>query len=166
MELATYVEFFKGLPPELVTLLVAMLPIAELRASIPLALEVFGLPIWSAILWSVIGDMIPATLILLFIEQIVNAFVRGSRPFGRAYQRWAVSTEKKFQSGYAKYGAAVALAIFVGIPLPLTGSWSGALASFLFRIPKPIAFVAIFVGVIIAAVIVTLVDLGIVKFFF
>jgi len=60
----------------------------------------------------------------------------------------------------------VALAIFVGIPLPLTGSWSGALAAFLFGIPKRVALVSISVGVCIAAGIVTLVDLGIVKLFF
>lgn len=161
-----YIEFFEGLPGELVTLVVAMIPIAELRVSIPLALEVYHLSVPSAIFWSVVGDMIPATLIILYIDRLALWACRISATSKRCYGWFAARTRRKFKKGYAKYGAAVALAIFVGIPLPLTGSWSGALAAFLFGIPKRVAFVSVFVGVFIAAIIVTLVDLGIVKIFF
>lgn len=160
------VTFFKNLPPELATVLVAMIPIAELRVSIPLALEVYHLSIPSAIFWSVFGDMIPATLIVLYIDRIAVWACRVSRTTKRCYDWYATRTRRKFESGFAKYGAAIALAIFVGIPLPMTGSWSGALAAFLFGIPKRVAWISIFIGVIISAVIVTLVDLGVVKIFF
>ena len=143
-----------------------MIPIAELRVSIPIALEVYHLSIPMAIFLSVLGDMIPATIIVLCLERIVK-WVCGISPLGERCYLWMVRrTVKKFEHGYAKYGAAIALAIFVGIPLPMTGSWSGALAAFLFGIPKRVALPAIFVGVCMAAVIVTLLDLGIVKLFF
>lgn len=166
MEGSWYIDFFRGLPPELVTLLVAMIPIAELRVSIPIALEVYHLSIPSAIFWSVVGDMIPATLIVLYIDRVAVWACRISKTSKRCYDWYAARTKKNFASGYAKYGAGVALAIFVGIPLPLTGSWSGALAAFLFGIPKRVAWISIFAGVILAAIVVTLVDLGVVKLFF
>lgn len=164
--IAALLEFLKELPPELATVLIAMIPLTELRASVPIALGVFHLSALSAIFWSVIGDMVPATIILIFIDDIAEWFCRQSEVVNRLYHRWAARTAKKFQSGFARYGAAVALAIFVGIPLPMTGAWSGALAALLFGIPKRVAFVAIFIGVIIAAIIVTLVSLGVVKLFF
>ncbi len=159
-----YLDFFRSWPPEVATLLVAMIPVAELRVSIPLALEYFGLPVWSAIFWSVAGDMIPAILIILFFDQLARWFCLFSGTTKRCYEWLANRTAKKFEKGYQKYGAAVALAIFVGIPLPLTGSWSGALAAFLFGVPKRVALVSILVGVIIAAGLVTLIDLGLVRF--
>ncbi|MBI4133006.1 small multi-drug export protein [Candidatus Uhrbacteria bacterium] len=161
-----YADLFRGLPPEIVTLLIAMIPIAELRVSIPVALEVYHLSIPSALFWSIVGDMIPATIIVLYIDRIARWLCRISSPAARCYSWFTARTRKRFERGYAKYGAAVALAIFVGIPLPFTGSWSGAFAAFLFGIPKRVALVSILVGVCIAAVIVTLVDLGIVKLFF
>ncbi len=164
--MAAYVEIFRGMSAEVATLLIAMIPIAELRVSIPVALEVYHLSVPSAIFWSVAGNMIPATLIVLYIDRIAVWACRISKTTKRCYDWYASRTRKKFSSGYAKYGAAVALAIFVGTPLPLTGAWSGALAAFLFGIPKRVAWVSIFIGVIIAAIVVTLVDLGLVKLFF
>lgn len=156
----------KGLPSELVTVIIAMIPVTELRASIPIALEVFDLSPFSAIVWSVIGNMVPATIVLIFIDDFVRWFSRRSGFVKRYYDRWALRTSKTFQKDAAKFGAAIALAIFVGIPLPLTGAWSGALAASIFGIPKRVAFMAILVGVIIAAIIVTLISLGVVKLFF
>lgn len=158
--------FLKGLPPELATVILAMIPLTELRASIPIALGVFHLSALSAIFWSVLGDMVPAVIILMFIDDLVGWLSRKSGFLKRHYDRWVAHTEKVFRKEYARYGAAIALAIFVGIPLPMTGSWSGALAAFLFGIPKRVAFVAIFIGVIIAALIVTGVSLGVFKLFF
>lgn len=163
---AAIIEFLKDLPPEFATMIIAMIPVTELRVSIPVALGPFDLSVVSAIFWSVLGDMVPATIILIFISDIAEWFCRRSGAVNRVYQRWVARTTKKFQSGFARYGAAIALAIFVGIPLPFTGSWSGALAAFIFGIPKRVAFVAIFIGVIIAAFIVTGISLGAIKLFF
>lgn len=166
MSLDFYFQFLKGLPPELVTMIVAMMPVGELRVSLPLALEVYHLPIWKAVVWSVIGDMIPATLILIFADKIVLAVTTWFGFSKRWYDRWVARTTKRLESDAARYGVAAALAIFVGIPLPFTGAWSGALLAFLFHMPKGAGFVAILIGVIIAAGIVTLVDKGIVTIFF
>ncbi|MBI4280934.1 small multi-drug export protein [Candidatus Uhrbacteria bacterium] len=161
-----YLIWFRDLPPALATLIIAMIPIAELRVSIPVALEVYHLSIPSAIFWSVLGDMIPATLIIMFIDRLAAWGCRHSKRTEHFYQRMAKRTAKKFEKGYLKYGAAVALALFVGVPLPMTGSWSGALAAFLFGIPKRVALPAILVGVCLAAGVVALAYLGLVKLFF
>ncbi|MDP3985224.1 MAG: small multi-drug export protein [bacterium] len=156
-----WAAWFQGLPPEMITFLVAMIPIAELRVSIPLALEVLHLPIPQAIFWSVAGNMIPAIAIVFWIEPLARGACRFSSTGKRCYDWFSHRTRSKFARGYAKYGAAIALVIFVGIPLPITGAWSGSLAAFLFGIPKRVALPAIFIGVCIAAVIVTIIDLGV-----
>lgn len=166
MDIKIILDFFEGLPPELATALLAMLPITELRASVPIALGVFHLSIFSAIFWSVLGNMLPVVFIFIFIDPFVAWLSRRSGLVRRVYESWASRTSKIFQKDAAKYGAAIALAIFVGIPLPMTGAWSGVLAAFLFQIPKKIAFVAVLAGVIISAMIVAMVSLGVVKIFF
>jgi len=166
MDISILLDFFKGLPPELIVTLLAMIPITELRVSIPIALEVFDMSVFSAIFWSVLGDIVPATIILIFIGDIVAWLSKRSRLIGRWYAWMVERTEKRFKSKASRYGIGLALILFVGIPLPFTGTWTGALAAFLFGIPKRFAWMMIFIGVCLAAVIVTLVSLGVVKLFF
>lgn len=143
-----------------------MIPITDIRVSIPLALNFYHLPLATALFFSVIGEMLPAVIILFFIEKVIRwlcvrfLFVRQS------YEWWARHVRAKLGSRMAKYGAVTALFLFVGFPIPLTGSWSGALAAFLFHIPRRVALVAIFCGICMAAFFVTLVDLGVVKLLF
>lgn len=166
MDVGFIIQFFRGLPSELIVTLLAMIPFTELRVSIPVALEVFHFSIFSAIFWSVLGDMVPATIILIFIGDIAMWLSKRSEWIRRWYE-WSVRrTSKQFSSKASRYGLGIALIIFVGIPLPMTGSWTGALAAFLFGVPKRFAWMMIFVGVCLSAVIVTLVSLGVVKLFF
>ena len=158
-------DFFKSFPPELATVLIAMIPITELRVSIPVALEVFKLPVLSAIWWSVVGAMIPTTVILVFIGDIANWFCQHSPFLKRLYNHTVLRTEKKFKDSAAKYGIGLGWVIFVAIPLPFTGAWSGALATFLLGMPKRFAWIMIFIGIVISAIIVALASLGIFKIF-
>jgi|SRR3989344_2233009 len=150
---------FQNIPPQLATAMIAAVPVAELRASIPVALTVYNLSIPSALFWSIIGNMVPVYLILLLFEK-VSAWVRQRSTTVDRLLTWLFErTQRKLEKDVAKYGW-WALAIFVAIPLPATGAWSGALAAFVFGFPKKKAFYAIFTGVIIAAVIVTLLTLS------
>ncbi|HNT35996.1 MAG TPA: small multi-drug export protein [bacterium] len=156
-------EMFRGLPPEMATILTAMIPIGELRASIPIAIKIYQMPVLSAFVFSLIGNMIPVPFILLFIDKVSQFLMKRSPLFERFFNWLFERTRKKFAAQYEKYEL-LALAVFVGIPLPVTGAWTGALAAYLFNIPPKKAFWSIGLGVLMAGVIVTLVSLGFFSF--
>ena len=150
-------SWFSNMSPELATLLISMIPITELRASIPIAIEVFGLPVWKTWIIAVIGDAIPA-IVLLSIIPWLHKWVLKHKFLGKVLTHTLERAEKKFSGKYAKYGA-IALIIFVGIPLPLTGSWTGSFAAFVFNIPFKKSAPLIFAGICVAATLVTLITL-------
>lgn len=150
-----YIELFKILPPQAATMLIAMLPIAELRVSIPIALSVYKLSIFSSLFWSVLGNIIPAIIIIRYINPISVWLRKKSRMMEKFFNWWFAKTKGKFQKSYLKYGG-LALVIFVAIPLPMTGAWTGALAAFLFGIPTRRAIWLVLAGVVIAGIIVSI----------
>lgn len=151
------VEWFSGISPEWATFFISMIPITEIRASIPIALEVYDLPIWKTWIISVAGGMIPA-LIILSLVPYIHAWIMRSVFLGKVLTRLLDRAEKRFSGKYAKYGA-IALVIFVGIPLPLTGAWTGSFAAFVFNIPFKKSAPLIFAGVCLAATVITLITL-------
>jgi len=154
------IDFFDVLPPELAVIFISMVPIAELRVAIPVGLGIYKLPVISAIFWSVIGDIIPALFIIMYLKPLSEFLCRKSKMAARFFNWWFSRINKGFSGKYKKYEK-LALVLFVGIPLPFTGSWSGSVASFLFGIPPKQAYPLIVIGVVISAIIVTLAYLGI-----
>lgn len=143
---------------ELTTILVASAPISELRGSIPLALEVFKFSIPKALLLSLIGNFLPVPIILSIFEP-VEKMSRKYLSFTNRFFDWIYKrTRHKFEGDYLKWGE-LALIIFVAIPLPVTGAWTGSLAAYIFGIPKKKSILFIFIGILIASIIVTLLDL-------
>ncbi len=131
-------------------MLVAALPISELRGAIPLGLS-FGMPLTKAFWLSIIGNVsfvAPA----LFLFEPVSSALRKFRLWSRFFD-WVFERTKKNSDAIQKYEA-LGLAIFVGIPLPMTGAWSGVIAASLFKIRFRYAFIAIVAGVIGAGIIV------------
>jgi uncharacterized membrane protein len=151
-------EWVAGLPPETGVFLLSMLPITELRASIPIGLEVFNLPIGSVFFLAVIGNIIPTIFILLLMPKLHDWLIK-QRFIGDFLKKKLEQAEKKFSGNHAKYGA-IALVLFVGIPLPFTGAWTGSLAAFIFNIPFKKSLPLIVIGVCIAATLVTLITIG------
>ncbi len=160
-----YAALFNNFPPEVATLLIAMLPIAELRAAIPLAITTFDLSWWSAYLWAVIGNIIPAIFLLLFLDPVARFLRKHSRAFDRFFEWVFTRTRKRFISKSQKYGRFIALVLFVAIPLPITGAWTGSAAAFLFGIPFSRSWPAVCLGVCISGVIVTITTVGIASLF-
>lgn len=156
-------DIFRGFPPEITTFIVSALPISELRGGLPMALEVFHFPLWKAFLICAAGNFFPVVFILIFLEKI-SVFLRRWKIWDRFFEWLFTRTRRKFQGSYDTWGL-VALAVFVGTPLPMTGAWTGALAAFLFGISKSRAALFIFLGILMAGIIVTLADLGIVSAF-
>lgn len=151
------VSWFTNLSPELSTFLISMIPLTELRASIPIGILVYELPVWKVWLIAVVGDLVPA-LCILFFAPIMHTIAIKYRLFGAVFTKILKRAENKFAGKHAKYGA-LALVLFVGIPLPMTGSWTGSLAAFVFNIPFKKSWPLILAGICIAATIVTLLTL-------
>lgn len=135
----------------LATILIAMIPLAELRGAIPVAYFSFHFPIWKAFIFAVIGNMIPIPFILLFLGPASEWLARHSKIMDRFFNWLFDRTRRKLEKKYEVY-ADIALAVFVAIPLPLTGAWSGAVAAFIFDIPFKRALFWIFIGVLGAGI--------------
>ncbi|MFH1780519.1 MAG: small multi-drug export protein [Candidatus Nealsonbacteria bacterium] len=131
---------------ELKVFLIAMSPVLELRGSIPMALGIYHLPIWSAFLISILGNIVPVAVLLQLLK-----FVPENRLLSWLFERTRRKHTAKFEQ-WKEY----ALIILVAIPLPFTGAWTGSLCAFVFGIPFKKALMLISCGVIIAGLIVTL----------
>ena len=146
------IHWLKGLPQEFVVMIVGALPISELRGAIPLGLYL-GMPILKAFFWGVLGNIIFIAPALFLFEPISN-FLRKFKIWSRFFE-WLFERTKKNSDAIQKYEA-LGLVIFVAIPLPMTGAWSGVIAASLFKIKFRYAFLAIVLGVIAAGIIVSL----------
>lgn len=154
------VNLFKNFPPELATVIISMLPISELRGAIPVAIGIYHLDPIEAYFLAVIGNIIPVIFILKYIDPISNYLMAKSKHFNKFFLWLFARTRKKFTNDYERWGS-LALVIFVAIPLPMTGGWSGALAAFIFGIPFKKALLLNSVGIAIAGLIVMALSLGI-----
>lgn len=147
------------MPKEILTLFISMIPVGELRSSIPIAINVYGLNPLSAFFWSVLGNILISTVLLLILEPI-SRFLDSHFYLINRFLNWLFErTRKKHTQKFENWGA-LALIAFVAIPLPMTGVWSGCLAAFVFGVPFKKSFPSVVVGALIAGVVVTLVSLG------
>ena len=146
---------------EIWTMLLAILPVTEIRASIPIAMTVYGLSVASAFFWSVLGNILITYPLLSWLPPLADFFSRKEKFIARAMHWIFERTRDRAVKKYLKYGK-WALVIFVGIPLPGTGAWTGALIAYLLDIPKAQAFWLISAGIMIAGVLVALATLGVI----
>lgn len=145
-------------PGWLVTLIFGALPISEVRGAIPLAMGVYGFSPLEAYLLSVFGNILPIIPLLLFLGPVsdyLRRFSQGDRFFTWLFAR----TRRKYIQDHENFGL-TALAIFVAIPLPMTGAWTGCAIAFLLGFRFWPAFVSIAAGVLIAGLIVTATVMG------
>lgn len=153
------VENFGGkVAKELIVFVISMIPILELRGSI-LAAGFLDMEFLSTFIVAVIGNMLPIPFILLFIDKIFSWLKK---------TRWKNMIEKLESRALAKSGqiqkyGKVGLFLFVAIPLPGTGAWTGALAASLLRMKPKESIFPIFMGVVTAGLIMSLLAFGIIK---
>ena len=140
--------------------LISMVPILELRASIALGFA-GDLPWYNVMAVSIIGNMVPVPFILLFIRKILHSMKKVK--FLQKPASWIESKGEKNKEKIMKY-AFFGLVLFVGIPLPGTGAWTGALAAAMVDMRMKSALPAIFVGVLLSALIMTLATYGFLGF--
>lgn len=152
--LSTNASWYSSIPVWLRTMFIAMIPIFELRGAIPAA-KIWGMPLWSAYIWAVIGNMIPVPFILLLLGPFSDWLRRHSRIMDRFFTWLFARTRRKHSKTFERWRE-FALCMFVAIPFPGTGAWTGALAAFVFDVPFWPSMLAIFCGVLLAGGAVTL----------
>lgn len=127
-------------------------PISELRGAIPLAVLEFDFPWYYAYVIAIIGNMLPVPFILLFLNtatRILSRFTLFDKFF-----TWLFAYTRRRGTMIEKYER-IGLALFVAIPLPITGAWTGSVAAVLLGMSFKRSLLSIFLGVLIAGVIVT-----------
>ena len=141
------------------TFLFSMVPIFELRGAIPYG-KINGLHIVVAYLIAVVGNMLPVPFIYLFLRKILN-WGKDKKFIGKFFTFCLKKGEKGGQKLQKKGGKGlfIALMLFVGIPLPITGAWTGTLAASILDMGFKKTMLAVFCGVLIAGVIVSLITL-------
>jgi uncharacterized membrane protein len=140
---------------------ISALPITELRGAIPIALIIYKMPVFPAYFFAVLGNIVPVIFLLLYLKPFSDFLCRWH--FLNIFFKWLFKRTYQYEEKFEKYGA-LFLLVFVAVPLPGTGAWTGSIAAFVFGIRFWYAFPAIVGGIIIAGIIVTLTSLGIISF--
>ncbi len=149
----------KLLTKYIIIFVIAMVPIVELRGAVPVS-QVFGLPIVPSFVVCIIGNMIPVPFIYLLARRVLN-WGSNKRFIGGVCSFFLVKGERGGQKLLSKAGRGlfVALMLFVGIPLPGTGAWTGTLAASILDMDFKSTVAAAMCGVLLAGVIMMVVSL-------
>lgn len=146
---------------ELIVFIISLLPILELRGGL-LAASLLGVKPLNAYIISIIGNLIPVPFILLFISKILdwmeNSKVKWMNKLASSIRKKADKNKGKIE----KYGY-LGLILFVGIPIPGTGAWTGCLVASLLNLDRKKSFLCTIAGIIIASIIMMLISYGIVS---
>lgn len=147
----------------LIVFFVSMVPLIELRGAIPYAIG-YDLPVLPSYIIAIIGNMLPVPIIYLFARRVLE-FGQDKKYIGKFFT-WCLKKGeaggKKLQKSAGK-GLYWALFIFVGIPLPGTGAWTGTLAASILDMDFKKSIIAVMGGVILAGIIMGIISLGVFK---
>jgi len=148
------------LPPPLAILICSALPILELRGGIPLGHFLLGPERWLTIyLWAVLGNFLPVIPILKLLGP-AERLLRRFRIFDRFFT-WLFARTERRSGPIRKYGT-LGLILFVAIPAPMTGAWTGSMAAYLLKLPFKTSLLCVIMGILIAGAVMTLASLGVI----
>lgn len=138
----------------LITLLISMVPLIELRGAVPYAIAT-GIPYWQALVIGVIGNMLPVPMIFFFARRVLEW--GADKPLIGGFFTWCLkkghSGGQKLEKVAGERGIFIALLLFVGIPIPGTGAWTGTLAASILDWDFKKSIIAVMLGVILAGLI-------------
>ena len=146
----------------LLVFFVSMVPLVELRLAVPMAIGM-GLPSIPSIIVCAIGNMLPVPFIYLFARKVLTWGARQKYVGGlcRFFLEKGERAGRKLSAKTGRYGLGVALMLFVGIPIPGTGAWTGALAASLLNMGLKATAASVSAGVAIAGVLMALASTGV-----
>ena len=138
----------------IITFLISMIPLVELRGAVPYAIS-SGIPLWQALLIGVVGNMLPVPIIFFFARHILEW--GKEKPIIGNFFTWCLNKGhrggQKLEEAAGDKGIFWALLLFVGIPLPGTGAWTGTLAASILDWDFKRSVLAVMLGVILAGLI-------------
>ena len=138
----------------IITILISMIPLVELRGAVPYAIST-GIPLWQALLIGVIGNMLPVPIIFFFARHILEW--GKEKPIIGNFFTWCLNKGhrggQKLEEAAGDKGIFWALLLFVGIPLPGTGAWTGTLAASILDWDFKRSVLAVMLGVVLAGLI-------------
>ncbi len=138
----------------LLIFLISMLPVVELRGAIPYA-AVFSIDVWLAAVVAVLGNIVPVPIVIWGMDKLIELFGK-TKGIGPLLTRFVARAEKKAKA--AGNIGMLGLLIFVGIPLPGTGAWTGAMISSILKLPPKKSVFAIFGGLVMSATIMCIIS--------
>ena len=147
-----------ALGKEILVFIISLLPILELRGGL-LAAALIGLDPVPSYIISIIGNILPVPFILLLINKILE-WMRKSKKFKKV-AKWLDEKVEKHKGQIEKYGY-LGIVLFVGIPLPGTGAWTGSLIASVLEMDKKKTFFAVLAGVFIASIIMMVISFGVI----
>jgi uncharacterized membrane protein len=156
------VNLLKDLPHELIVFIISAAPVIEVRGAIPIALLYFKLPVMPTLLLCVLGSILPVFPILWFLKTLTQR-LRKIDFFDRFFEWLFARTRAKSQI-IADFEL-VGLTLFVAIPFPGTGVWTGCVAAYLMGLPWIPTFICATIGTTIASLVLWAASAGIINFF-
>lgn len=154
----------------LLVFLISMVPLIELRGAIPFAIGLnIDLPEWVILIIAIIGNIIPVPIIYFFAQKVLKWGKKGKIKWFSKFCTFCLEKGKKAGDKLlkkAKAGAYFALYLFVAIPIPGTGAWTGTLAASLLDLNFKKSMLAVVLGVLTAGLIMLLISLGVFKVMF
>ena len=132
------------------------MPILELRGGL-IAAALLGVSPWQSYIICIIGNILPVPFILLLINKILE-WMRNSKHFIKIAE-WLDKKVEKHKGQIEKYGY-LGIVLFVGIPLPGTGAWTGSLIASVLEMDKKKTFLAVLIGVFLASIIMMVLSFG------
>ena len=147
------INLFSGFNKELATFLIALIPVTELRASIPLAINIYGLSAWAAWFYSVAGTYFAMVLIVFLLDPVAKILSKYIPIFEKFFTWLFEHTRKRADKKMEKYGS-WAIFILAATPIPLLGGLTGALAAFVFGVARKKSLPLLLVGTMVSGAIV------------
>ena len=141
-----------NIPHELIIVIISALPVVELRGALPVAINLFHMPWYKAFCLAIVGNLIPVPILLLFLDSLAKAASRAG--IGRRIVDWVFEHTRRRGRAIERYEK-IGLTLFVAVPLPITGAWTGSIAAFLLGLKFRYSFISILIGIVIAGAIVT-----------
>ena len=162
----TIIDSFGGLlslkyGKELLVFIISILPILELRGGL-IAASLLNVSPLTGYIVSIIGNTLPVPFILLFINKILDWMGKSKIKWMNKVAKWLDKKARKHKDSIEKYGY-LGLTLFVGIPLPGTGAWTGCLAASVLNMDKKKSFISIMLGIIMASIIMMILSYGLLK---
>ncbi len=145
-----------GLSTELIVVIMAALPVTELRGALPVAIRLFYLPWYQALYLAIIGNLLPVPLLLGFFNSLVKVINRTDT--GTRLLNWLFKRMGRGTAVVEKYKS-IGLMVLVAIPMPGTGAWTGSVVAVLCGLKFGRAFLSVAVGVAVSGAIVTVLSL-------